>query len=114
MDKFQKLIMPGLLLAAVLVIFFLYFVPSGELGSFSKFDTNSHASLPIIVKYVKERGAVSDGAGGTIFYVRDADNTVMKVQASQLPPGMDMAAALKITGHLTREHFHAHAVEIMN
>lgn len=114
-NKFQKLILPGLFVAIILLLFFTYFAPSDELGDFNKFDKNNNASLPIVVKLVKEKGIKRTSDGGSIFYVIDKNNKMVEVSGpGNLPPGMDDAPSLTITGHLSGNGFHAHGVELRN
>ena len=111
----QKLILPGLILAAVALLYFTYFAPSDELGLFSKFDPNSNASLPIVVKFVAEKGATRTDDGGTIFYVVDKSGKEVQVSTSAtLPPGIQDSKSIVITGHLSGSGFHAHGVELRN
>ncbi|MDZ7767405.1 MAG: hypothetical protein U5K00_23815 [Melioribacteraceae bacterium] len=117
MKKLQKFILPALIIVAVSIIYFGYFAPRGGLGSFSKFDTNSNASHEIVVKFIEEKGVQRDRASGeSIFYVVDADGREVMVSGPpSLPPGMDMASALVLVGHLNRNNsFHAHDVRIRN
>lgn len=117
MKKLQKLILPGLIVAAVAIMYFGYFAPRDGLGSFSNFDPNSHASQEIVVKYIDDKGVTLDRrAEASVFYVVDADGVEMQVNGpASLPPGMDMASALVLVGHLSgRDSFHAHDVRIRN
>ena len=117
MQKLQKLILPGLVIAAVAIMYFGYFAPRDGLGTFSSFDTDNHASLEIVVDFVEEKGVKLDRAeGASIFYVVDADGREVMVSGPpSLPPGMDMASSLVLVGHLNRGNvFHAHDVRIRN
>ncbi|KUG26991.1 hypothetical protein ASZ90_003173 [hydrocarbon metagenome] len=117
MKKMQKFILPVLIIAAVAIMYFGYFAPRDGLGSFSKFDPNSHASHEIIVSLVKEKGVRLDRASGeSIFYVIDADGREVLVSGpSSLPPGMNDAPTIVLVGHLNRNNsFHAHDVRIRN
>ncbi len=117
MKKLQKFILPVLVVAAVAIMYFGYFAPRDGLGSFSKFDPNSHASQEIIVKYIDEKGTRLDReAGASVFYVLDADGREMRVNGpASLPPGMDAYPTIVLVGHLSgRDSFHAHEVRIRN
>ncbi len=115
MKNIQKFLLPLLIGVIILFFYFQYFAPSDELGSFSSFDPNNNASKPIIVKFVADKGLVRGADGGTTFYVMDKDNKVVKVSGpANLPPGMDAAGSLVLTGHLSGESFHAHGVELRN
>lgn len=111
----QKYILPTLVLGILALIYFSYFSPSDELGDFSKLDTNSNASVQIVVKLVADKGIQRDSQGNTIFFVVDKNNREVEVSGpSKLPPGMDMATSIVLIGHLTRDHFHAHGLELRN
>lgn len=113
MDKkskpLQKIILPLLVLAVILFIYLSYFAPTGELGSFSGFDTNSNANRDIVVKIVSEKGFVRDqSSGNTIFYVIDKSNREVKVVGpASLPPGLDQVKTVVLRGHLHTDYFHA-------
>ena len=111
----QKLIFPGLLLAVILLVYISYFAHSDELGSFTKFDPNNNASLPIVVKYVNEKPARRTNDGGVIFFVVDKNNKEMQVSSeATLPPGIQDSKSIVITGHLSGNGFHAHGIELRN
>lgn len=55
MKKIQKLVLPLLVIIIIAILYFSYFASSDELGDFTRFEPNSNASLPIIVKLVKEK-----------------------------------------------------------
>lgn len=111
----QKLILPGLILAVVLLLYFSYFAPTDELGSFTKFDPNNNASIPIVVKYLADKPAMRTNDGGVMFYVVDKNGTEMQVSTDKtLPPGIQDSKSIVITGHLSGNGFHAHGVELRN
>ncbi len=116
MKNIQKLILPGLVIFIIAILYFSYFAPSDDLGSFSKFDPNNNASMPIIVKLVKEKGVQRNSDGTYTFYVLDIDNKEMLVSGlKDLPPGMNDTKSLVITGHLSgADAFHAHGIELRN
>ena len=116
MKNIQKLILPGLVIFIAAILYFSYFAPSDDLGSFSKFDSNNNASMPIIVKLVKEKGVQRSPDGTYTFYVLDIDNREMLVTGlSDLPPGMNDTKSMVITGHLSgADAFHAHGIELRN
>lgn len=111
----QKLVLPGLVLIILAFIFLTYFSPSDELGDFSKLSTNSSASVQMIVKLISDKGITRDAQGGTRFYVVGKNNREVEVSGpGKLPPGMDAAGSLVLTGHMSGASFHAHAVELRN
>ena len=116
MDKLQKLVLPILVVFIGAVLYFSYFAPSDELGSFSRFDPNNNAALPIIVKLVKEKGVKRESDGTYAFYVVDKDNReVFSFGLKDLPPGMNDSKSMVLTGHLTGEKtFCTHGIELRN
>jgi hypothetical protein len=114
MKKYEKFILPGLVIAAAILLYTFYFAPTDELGSFTDFDPNSHASVDIIVEFVKEKGVVRDQRqGGSIFYVKDRSGRETQVIGPlMLPDGMEVADRIKLTGHLSGSGFHAHGVSL--
>lgn len=113
--KFQKLVIPTLVLAIISLLYFLYLGPKDELGLFSDFDANSNANKEIIVKVLHEKGFVNDGSGGVIFYVEDRAARQIKVTGElMLPAGFEAASRIILIGHLSGDSFHAHEVKIKN
>ncbi len=113
MKSLQKLILPALFLLVGLVIYFLYFAPKDELGSFSDFDPNNNAVKEIRVMLVSDKGINKDGNGGATFFVTDKNDQTMQVNANEVPPGIESATKLILKGHLSGTNaFHAHEVEI--
>ena len=114
MKQIEKFILPGLIVIIVGLLYFFYFAPSDELGSFSNFDKDSNASVPIVVKYVVEKGIQRD-AEGTVFFVQDKTGKEYRVSGpAELPAGMESSKAIEIMGHFAGSGFHAHGVQIKN
>lgn len=116
MKNIQKLILPALVIFILSALYFLYFAPSDELGSFARLDANSNAAVPIIVKLNKESGIKRTQDGSYTFYVLDADNKNMLITGlKELPPGMDDSKSMVLTGHMSgSDAFHAHGIELRN
>ncbi|MEW6194241.1 MAG: hypothetical protein AB1521_03675 [Bacteroidota bacterium] len=114
--KYQKLILPVLIIAVVLLLYFSYFSPKNDLGLFSEFDKNSNANRDIIVKVLPEKGFVQDTeGGGTVFYVEDGAGVQVKVLGPlSLPPGMDVTNRVTLRGHYHGDYFHASEVTPRN
>jgi len=109
MKALQKMILPALLLAAVLLIYFIYFAPTGGLGLFSNFDTNNNANKDIKVALVAEKGIQTDPVNqSAVFYAADGAGAQHLVQAPYpLPDGIEQAEFIMMKGHLHDDHFHA-------
>ena len=116
MKNIQKLILPILVVVILATLYFSYFAPSDELGSFARLDANNNAAVPIIVKMVKDKGVKRSQDGSYIFYVVDKDNKEVLVNGlRELPPGMNDAKSMVLTGHLSgQDAYHAHGIELRN
>lgn len=108
----QKYILPALVLIVISFIYFSYFSPTDELGSFASFDKNNNANREIVVKLADDRGFERDVANGTTtFYVTDKHGKVVKVVGpSNLPPGLSDVKTIVLTGHLHDDYFHASSI----
>lgn len=116
MKNLQKFILPALILAIVAILYFTYFAPSDELGDFSRLDPNNSASVPVIVKYVKEKNIQRNADGTYTFFVIDKNNKEVMVNGLEtIPPGLENAKSIVINGHMSgKDSFHAHGVELRN
>ena len=110
MKSLQKLILPVLIVAAFLIIYFFYFAPKDTLGNFSSFDPNNTATKDIKVKVVTERG-IQSNMQGTMFYAVDAKGVEVYVQG---PPNLENelkeSGTVTLRGHLHNDYFHASEV----
>ena len=112
MKNLQKLIVPILLLAVIILIYKFYFASGKGLGSFTDFDPNNTAVKPITVELLQDRG-ISRQGGGVVFYVSDKNKQIMMVTGEMaLPDGIENAKVITVMGHLTQGSFHAHEVVI--
>jgi cytochrome c-type biogenesis protein CcmE len=114
MKALQKMILPALLLAAILLIYFMYFAPTGELGLYSNFDTNNNANKDIRVSVVQEKGIKSDPQNHNVtFFAVDGEGVENLVQAPfPLPEGVESSDVIILKGHLHEDHFHAVEVNL--
>ncbi len=114
MKALQKLILPVLLLAAILLIYFIYFAPTGRPGLYSNFDTNNNANKDIKVSLVREKGIQTDPVNqSAVFYAEDGAGVQNLVQAPYpLPQGIEEADFIVMKGHLHDDHFHAVEINI--
>lgn len=114
--KLNKLILPSLVTAILVLLYFFYFSPKDELGLFSNFDTNNNANKDIIVKLIHNKGFLQDQSNGqTVFYVEDGAGKQVRVAGPLiLPPGIDVTSRVTLRGHYNGDYFHAHEVSIRN
>jgi hypothetical protein len=107
----QKLILPILIVAAILLVYNVYFSPQEGLGSFADFDPNNNAVRDIRVKIVSEKGIERTTHNGARFYAADKNNNVILINADKVPEGIDSAEIVTLRGHLSQDNsFHAHDV----
>lgn len=116
MKNIEKLLLPTLVVFILAILYFSYFAPSDELGSFANLDPNSNASVPITVKLVKDKPTQRMQDGTYVFYVVDKDNREMAISGlKDIPPGFNDSKSMVLTGHLSgKEAFHAHGIELRN
>ena len=100
--KMSKLFLPAMVIVAVGLIYYFYFAPTGELGSFDRFDPNSEINSSIVVKVVHERGFKSIGNSRTMFYAEDKNGKQLQVSVpnSKMPEGVRSANKVELLGHL--------------
>jgi hypothetical protein len=111
MKHAQKLILPILIIAAILLVYKVYFSPKEGLGSFSDFDANNSAVKDIRVKVILDRGVERNSHGGANFYAADKNNNVIAINADKVPEGIESADIVTLRGHLSQNNsFHAHDV----
>jgi len=110
MKIFPKLILPVLIIAVLFLIYKIYFVKSGELGSFSAFDPNNTAVKDIRVQLLIDIGFQRNG-DEISFFTSDKNGRVVQVAGSiHLPVGFEKANVIVLRGHLSQGGFHAHEV----
>lgn len=110
MKKFEKLILPLLLIAVIFIIYNFYFAKGSGLGSFDDFDPNNNAVKEIRVQLLSERG-INRGAGEFTFYTSDKKGKVVLVSGSgALPEGFENEQIIILKGHLSGNSFHTHEV----
>lgn len=110
MKKYQKFILPTLLIVFVFLIYSVYFKKSDSLGSYNDFDVNNTAVKDIRVLVLQDRGIQKDMRGGAVFYASDKNNIVYAVSADKIPAGIESATTVILRGHLNKDSFHAHDV----
>ncbi len=111
MKHAQKFILPILIVAAILLVYNVYFSPKEGLGSFADFDPNNSAVKDIKVKIIPERGIERTSHGGAQFYAADKNNNVIVINADKVPQGIETAEIVILRGHLSQNNsFHAHDV----
>ncbi len=115
MRKISKLILPLMAATAFAVIYFIYFAPSKELGSFSKFGGGSEINQQINVSVVKENGFVRDADGKIVsFFVRDINNLEIKITLHEpAPEEIVNAEVVELMGHMHGNSFVAASVSII-
>ncbi|MEW6506174.1 MAG: hypothetical protein AB1432_00355 [Bacteroidota bacterium] len=115
MRKISKFILPLMAATVLAVIYFVYFAPSKELGSFSKFGGSSEINQQINVSIVKEGGFERDANGRIIsFYAKDKNNLSIKITLHE-PVTDDIvdAEVVELMGHMHENNFTAAKISII-
>lgn len=112
MKKYQKFILPTVIVVLLFFIYSVYFKKTDTLGSFGDFDVNNSAVKDIRVLVLQDRGIQKDMRGGAVFYAADRNNVIYAVSADKIPAGLESAETAVLRGHLNRDSFHAHDVLI--
>ncbi len=99
--KFSKLVLPVIIIAVIGLIYYTYFAPTEELGSFSKFDGGSEINQRINVRIVKSMEFEKDVNGNIIsFYALDKNNIEVKVTSHEpILPEILNADVVELLGH---------------
>lgn len=115
MRKFSKLVLPLISATVLVVIYYIYFAPSKELDSFSKFGGGSEINQQINVSVVKEGGFERDGNGKIVsFYARDINNLEIKITLHEpAPEEIINAEIVELMGHMHGGNFTAAGVTIL-
>ncbi|KAF0153537.1 MAG: hypothetical protein FD143_69 [Ignavibacteria bacterium] len=115
MRNLSKLILPLISATVFVVIFYIYFAPSKELGSFSKFGGGSEINQQINVSVVRENGFERDADGRIIsFYAKDKNNLSIKITLHE--PMIDDivdAEVVELMGHMHGGNFIATNITIL-
>ncbi len=113
--KVSNLILPGFVLIVVGMIYFFYFAPTEELGSFSNFSPGSEINQEINVMIVKEKPIDRDSSGKIFgFYARDKNNVVVKVVLHEPEDDKILDAEIvELLGHMHDDSFTAARVTII-
>lgn len=102
MKFLSKFIFPVIVAAVLAVIYFTYFAPTKDIGSFSKFSAGSEINQDINVAVVKEKGFERDANGSiTSFYARDKNNVVIRIESHEpLLAEITNAEVVEVLGHM--------------
>lgn len=114
--KTSKLILPAIFTVVILMIYFLYFAPTDELGSFSKFSPGSEINQEINLAVVKQKDFERNENGGIIsFYAQDINNVEMKVTSHEPIPANVISSAeiVEVLGHIHGNTLTASRVSIV-
>ena len=113
--KISKLIFPVILAAVIALIYFTYFAPTKEIGSFSKFSAGSEINQEINVTIVKSKGFERDTNGNiTSFYAIDKNNVEVKVTSHEpIPAEIANAEVVEVLGHMHENSLVASNISIL-
>lgn len=113
--KLSKFILPIILAVILALIYFIYFAPTKELGSFSKFGGGSEINQKINVSVVQSKGFERDANGNIIsFYARDKNNVEVNVELHEpAPEEIVNAEVIELIGHMHGSNFTAANVSFL-
>jgi len=110
MKILQKLILPILIIAAIILVYKFYFVKVEDLGSFSDFDPNNNAVKEIRVQVLPSQN-ISHQGGSFSFKVADKNGKTLQAFGSViLPQGIEEAETVILRGHVNQSGFCTHEV----
>ncbi len=110
-----KLIFPIILAGVLAVIYFTYFAPTKELGSFSKFSSGAEINQNINVRIDKSMKFEKDANGNIIsFYVLDKNNVKVQVTSHEpILPEIADSEVLELLGHMHENSFTAAKITVI-
>jgi cytochrome c-type biogenesis protein CcmE len=113
--KISKFILPIISAAVLALIYYIYFAPTKELGSFSKFEGGSEINQQINVGVVQSKGFERDSNGGIIsFYAKDKNNLETKITLHEpAPEEIVNAEVVELMGHMHGSNFTAASVSVL-
>lgn len=113
--RLSKFVLPLISVMVIVVIYFTYFAPTKELGSFSKFSGGSEINQQINVSVVKENGFERDTDGKIVsFYARDINNLEIKITLHEpAPEEIVNAEVVGLFGHMHENSFTASKITII-
>ena len=111
----SKLFLPLIIVGTIALIYFFYFAPSNELGSFSNFDPGSEINQEINVEIVKEKNFRRNANGAVMaFYARDKHGVEKIISLHQpAPEGFESAQIIELFGHFHGDNFVVSKLEIL-
>ncbi len=112
--KISNLILPLIIAITVWLIYYFYFAPTKELGSFENFDTGSEINQEINVKIIKDRGIEKTADGKIIaFLVSDRNNKIVKVVLHQpVDDEILKSDVVELLGHMHETNFTAKRISV--
>ncbi|MFA5833933.1 MAG: hypothetical protein WDA22_10710 [Bacteroidota bacterium] len=113
--KTTKRILLFIVVVSTVLLYFAYFAPTKELGTFSKFVPGREINQLINVAIVQSKGFERDDNGGIIsFYVKDKDNIEAKVTLHKpATEEIDNAKVVELLGHMHKDSFIAASVYVV-
>ena len=113
--KLSNLILPGIVLIVVGMIYFFYFAPTDQLGSFGNFSPGSEINQEINVAIVKDKkiGRTKDGRIIS-FYAKDRSNVIVEVFLNEpVDESILDAEIIELLGHMHGNTFTARRISVI-
>ncbi len=110
--KFTKPILAIFGIFIFYVIYILFLAESTEISDFTKLSPDDNKNVDVRVYLAKDKPIEIDPAQNvSIFYVKDKNNKIYKVQGpGDIPKGFHDAEIIVIRGHLHHDYFHASSI----
>ncbi len=113
--KLSNLILPGIVLIVVGMIYFFYFAPTDQLGSFGNFSPGSEINQEINVLIVKDKKTGRTNGGKiTSFFAKDKNNKIVEVFLNEpADPSILDAEIVELMGHMHGNTFTARRISVI-
>lgn len=115
MKKLSKLILPAIIIAIIITVYFTFFGGNTEIGDLSKFGSGSEVNQKINLAVVKSKNFMRDENGNiTSFYSMDKNKTEVLVTSHEpIPPEIVNAEVIELIGHLHENRFTASKITVI-
>lgn len=110
--KYTKPILLIFVIFIFYVIYILFIAESKEIFDLSRLNPDDNKNVDVRVYLAKDKPIQVDQVQNiSIFYVKDKNNKIYKVQGpSDLPEGFHDAEVVIIRGHMHHDYFHVSSI----
>ena len=113
--KLSGFLLPAAIIGTIILIYFSYFAPSNELGSFSNFDPGSEINQAVNVELVKNKNFRRNANGAIMaFYAKDKQGVEKMISLHEpAPAGFENAEVVELFGHFHGDSFTVSKLKIL-